>query len=209
MNGVIEKYHQRWNDQRQNVAVANYKSVRVLGTFERLFRHIIGSPFEGRILDVGCGDGSFVRACRDRGLAAEGIDIKDGCDLEKDPLPYDDGSFDVVVMASVIEHLHDPDNLLTQIQRVLRPEGKVICVTPEWTYTLKYFYNDPTHVRPYTHTSLKVMMEMYGFPTLFMGLWTVDKSHQLWRLPVRLQFVVGNLLAVFRPEPLGSSFFEG
>ncbi|MGH9900444.1 MAG: methyltransferase domain-containing protein, partial [Pyrinomonadaceae bacterium] len=51
--------------------------------------------------------------------------------LEQDPFPYADRSFDVVLFCEIIEHLlYDPVHALTEIRRVLRPGGQLILTTP-------------------------------------------------------------------------------
>jgi SAM-dependent methyltransferase len=51
--------------------------------------------------------------------------------VEEDRFPYDDGSFDVVIFAEIIEHLvADPSRALREIRRVLRPGGALVLTTP-------------------------------------------------------------------------------
>jgi ubiquinone/menaquinone biosynthesis C-methylase UbiE len=45
-------------------------------------------------------------------------------------MPFGDGSFDTVIVADVIEHVASPRHTLKEIHRVLRPGGRMICVTP-------------------------------------------------------------------------------
>ena len=98
-----------------------------------------------KILEVGCGDGSFLKlVCTtlDPEIAC-GVDIsgrslkiaKDSgvevirCDLDEG-LPFKNESFNLVLCFDVIEHLFDPDNLLTEAYRVLSQGGSIVITTP-------------------------------------------------------------------------------
>lgn len=87
----------------------------------------------GPVLDIGCGDGLLLGFLRDRDIDAEGIDISDEavarCQEQglkartydpADPLPFEDGSFETVVLLDVLEHVYDPVALLKEATRVSR-----------------------------------------------------------------------------------------
>lgn len=110
----------------------------------------------GRVLDVGCGDGLFlaeldrIADLTARDWELHGVDYSpaalaaarrraytfERCNLEEG-IPYPDDSFDVVCAGEVIEHIYDPDRLLAETQRVLRPGGHVVLTTPN----LQAWYN--------------------------------------------------------------------
>ncbi len=101
---------------------------------------------ETRVLDVGCGHadlvGSSLALSRravgihtdERALATnEVIHYRVGADAEH--LPFRPGSFDLVLLAWVLEHLPHPVSSFLEIRRVLRPGGRVVFVTPNtWNY---------------------------------------------------------------------------
>ena len=61
---------------------------------------------------------------------AMGIQFKT-CDLDKVHIPFDDSCFDVVVFCEVLEHLFvPPTNILNEIRRIMRPEGKLVLSVP-------------------------------------------------------------------------------
>jgi SAM-dependent methyltransferase len=62
-----------------------------------------------------------------------------GTNVECEALPYDDGHFDVVLCAEVIEHLtFYPTLMLREIHRILKPDGLMVLTTPN---VLRHFYN--------------------------------------------------------------------
>lgn len=84
------------------------------------------------VLDFGCGGGELVQSLRELGLNARGCDFGNclGADdslsvIPAGPyrLPYEDGSFDLVVSTSVFEHAQRTQECMAEIHRVLRPGG--------------------------------------------------------------------------------------
>jgi len=97
-----------------------------------------------RVLDVGCGDGFFAqRIQRATSARVSGVDISAEAtetarrrgidarqaDLDKGIL-FEAETFDLVFCGEVIEHVFDPDFLLTEVHRVLIPEGLLVLSTP-------------------------------------------------------------------------------
>jgi ubiquinone/menaquinone biosynthesis C-methylase UbiE len=185
---------------------------RVYMALHRLFRDILHEPFKGDVLDVGAGDGSIVKVFnRHPGMKAKGVDISDGVNFETDKLPFKNNSFDIAIMYAVIEHLHDAGNILGEIRRVLRKKGKIIIITSnvDLSHLLicdRQFYNDPTHVHPYTPTSIEHLLRLYHFRKRFIGVWTIPKYSLLWKMPSLLQFYIGALLP-FRGNVKYAPFF--
>lgn len=119
----------------------------------------------GSVADIGCGDRFLKPEFEKRKMNYSGYDIEDG-DFEIDPIPADEKSFDLIVSYSLIEHLHDPSNILAEMRRCLKPGGHVILETPNWHYSQHDFYNDYTHVKPYTPGSLTSLLTHHGFIVL-------------------------------------------
>lgn len=86
---------------------------------------------DDKILDFGCGRGGMTTALLERGLNAHGCDVvleEESARLrriETDPyrLPYPDASFDVLISAQVWEHVMDPEPVIAEVRRVLKPDG--------------------------------------------------------------------------------------
>lgn len=94
-----------------------------------------------RLLDIGCGPAVFLkdvyqktehvfRIDPDKEMLFRNTTIKHKVIGNAEKMPFDDNYFDLVVSAWVFEHLENPDIVLDEIFRVLKPDGKVIFLTP-------------------------------------------------------------------------------
>lgn len=114
------------------------------------------------VSDLGCGDQYIRKAFEDRGASYRGVDI-DECNLETEIIPVEDESMDIAVCLALIEHLTDPGHFLAEIKRILKPGGLLWMSTPDIEACGAKFWNDPTHVHPYTRGSFRMLLRMNGF----------------------------------------------
>jgi len=97
----------------------------------------------GELLDVGCGGGAQLVQMRRLGWRGTGVDPDaravematrvHGLDVRRGTLAeqgFAAGRFDAVTLSHVIEHVHDPEGLLRECARVLKPGGRLVAVTP-------------------------------------------------------------------------------
>jgi SAM-dependent methyltransferase len=114
---------------------------RRLNLFGALLRSL-GLPESSRVLDLGCGAGTYVRLLAGLGHRAIGLDYSlpsleraraadpEGAGAyvsgEAYQLPFGDGTFDLVVSIGVLQALAEPEAALAEIARVARPGGVVV-----------------------------------------------------------------------------------
>ena len=115
----------------------------VYGGEERasLFRDLVGGPGR-RVLDLGCRYGALTRAyvggnvvggvavAREALAEAAKLGIETRWADVEQPLDFPDASFDVVVAGELLEHLRDPDAVVAEARRVLRPGGRLVGAVP-------------------------------------------------------------------------------
>jgi SAM-dependent methyltransferase len=88
------------------------------------------------ILEIGAGDYSFDYLRDNRKLVWIKADLSPPCDIICDfnaanlILPFGKGTFDLVICTEVLEHLLWPQQLLKEVNRVLRADGKVLLSVP-------------------------------------------------------------------------------
>lgn len=142
------------------------------GYFRDITRHF---PADAKLLDLGCGSAWLGRHftnytgldASDEAVAAaveHGITVIQGSVVDR--LPFDDESFDAVVAKDLLEHVPDPAAVVREIRRVLRPGGTVFASSPD---AQKWFWNDYTHVRPFTRTGFKRLFVDQGLTPLTVG----------------------------------------
>lgn len=127
-----------------------------------------------KLLDLGSGRGEFLHGFARQGFDAMGIDRSRPSapkfsepvvvgDYERAALPFADSQFSVLFSKSVFEHIFDISSLLKECHRVLAPAGRMIALVPDWTAQWRHFYDDWTHVRPFTLNGLRECVSCHGF----------------------------------------------
>ncbi len=148
-----------------------------------------------RVLDLGCGEGRHMHAVYfERAVEIFGIDLstddmaKAWSGFESHPdlsgreahfgfaaadalgLPFNDGTFDVIVCSEVLEHIPDYQTALQEIARIIRPGGRLAVSVPrfwpEWICwrLSEHYHNTPGgHVRIFKDQALRRDIEAAGF----------------------------------------------
>jgi 2-polyprenyl-3-methyl-5-hydroxy-6-metoxy-1,4-benzoquinol methylase len=133
------------------------------------------------ILDLGCGRGEWLQLLKESGYIVRGVEINkvmvNECHsrglevIELDAIEYlqslPEASLGAVTGFHIIEHLPFPQllKLLTEVVRVLKPQGLVIFETPNPQNVLvgsNNFYIDPTHLNPLPSPLSKFLLEHAG-----------------------------------------------
>lgn len=100
-------------------------------------------PADGKVLDVGCGDGVSLVKLNELGFSAVGIDfnqqkldiaaskdcIVKNCDMHDLNIFFHD-EFDVIISSHSLEHAYDPEKVLSEFNRILKKDGLLFIVVP-------------------------------------------------------------------------------
>jgi SAM-dependent methyltransferase len=144
----------------------------IAGFVEKVCRDF-GKP-RPRILDVGCGTGANLQMLGEFG-SAEGVDVSpealDFCRTRglaqvkqgaAESLPFADSSFDLVTGLDVVEHLDDDIAGLSEMRRVLRPDGRAVLFVPAFMFLWGVQDDISHHRRRYTLPELKQKLRAAG-----------------------------------------------
>ncbi len=129
-----------------------------------------------RALDLGCGDGALSSAVRAEQLTLADVSAlalarararlpdAEVVELKPDaPLPFDDGSFDLVICTETVEHIRDVQLFLSEVRRVLVPSGRLAVTTPAHRRLIRPPDPLSPHLRFLTKRSLRALLEQMGF----------------------------------------------
>ena len=157
-----------------------------------------------KVIDFGCGEGEMLALGNEN---VTGIEINQtalGRLREKglnviessiESVPMASGSFDVVLCNNIIEHLtvDQAYKMLQEAQRLLRPQGEIIIITP----TPKTVWNTFGHVKPYTVGSIMKLFRKNSRES-FAALSPMEKTFSLYYGPWthnKITFLFSTMLA--------------
>ena len=137
----------------------------------------------GKLLDFGCGNGSFLERVRRQGWDVTGVDLSPvavqrtreapALPVLVGTLPHPHlapGSFDVITMWHSLEHVHDPLAVLGEAHRLLAPSGKLLVAVPNidslpfrWFGQAWIGLDLPRHLSHFAPGTLYRMLQRAGF----------------------------------------------
>jgi SAM-dependent methyltransferase len=184
----IEFFQEQYeDDDYYTMSLKNLAAIDTEWGFRwRLVNDVIARRAHGRkLLDVGSGNGYFVKIARDEfGFDAIGIEISEkeiefardvvGVDLLARDLMSIDDDFDIITLFNVVEHVSDPIGLLEAALRRLRKGGVIVLTTPspkaihvrlnglqDWAMICP-----PHHINIFTRLSLEKIRRRFGLEEL-------------------------------------------
>lgn len=163
-----------------------------------LFAYIeVEKYIKGNVLEIGCGDGYGTRHLvnlAEKYTAVDKYKTKNqenlkGANFIQTQVPildlFEDNFFDVVVSFQVIEHIKQDDVFISEIFRVLKPNGICIITTPNIKMSLS---RNPFHVREYTVSEIKTLVSKKFSAVELKGVFgdeTLMKYHDENRKSIR------------------------
>ena len=164
------------------------------GLFNRTYQHVRRYAIKRKVsllkkvkengthLDIGCGTGEFLKACKDSGFKTKGIEpsalarnqainnynlsVSQDTNLSK----YSDSEFDSISMWHVLEHMPNLNTALGQINRILKSDGKLIIAVPNHKSWDASYYKEhwaawdvPIHLWHFSKYTIEKLLENYDF----------------------------------------------
>lgn len=152
---------------------------------ERALKAAAARP-AGRILDIGCGEGTFLAAMSRRGWDCWGVEVSaEGAarasarpELRVFNAPLEEcglapKTFDLVTLWHSIEHVEDPAALLRQVAGLVKDDGRILLAFPNaasWDFRVfraRWFHLDPPrHLHYFSPTTMDRLLEASGLRTI-------------------------------------------
>lgn len=196
-DNILSNFYQNKQDSNR----MNLHDIRIR------YEKIAGYCKRGRLLDVGCADGSL-RNFLSRTIIYKGLDLaksedKDIVQGDALDMPFSNDSFDYVVIPEIIEHVISPYCLLKECKRVLKPNGLLLGTATNQLSFLRSLANmfnlvrtGEKHIQGYSIIEMKNILKMCGFKLI--ELTTIN--HKI--LPkINIDF------KIFRRLPIGNTIF--
>jgi 2-polyprenyl-3-methyl-5-hydroxy-6-metoxy-1,4-benzoquinol methylase len=182
-----------------------------LATFREDVRRIGEFVPTGRILEVGCGYGYFLKAALDAGYDAYGVDLSPTavkfaeerypgrvfCGFVEEVPEIQGEKYDVIFASHLIEHVTDPAAFLRTARELLNPGGLVVMVTPNIKSLLSRVsgsrwvsFKIPEHVSYYDPATITELLRRTEFEVT-----TIDSAYQYYALP----FVMTRIRELLHP----------
>lgn len=136
----------------------------------------------GSLLDVGAGTGAFAAVMQQNGWQVTGLEPDEtarknaaqnhGLNLQTLEALYNlpAGSYDVITMWHVLEHVHELHGYLNRFQTILRPGGTLVVAVPNYTsadaqrYGASWAaYDVPRHLYHFSPASMRALVAQHGF----------------------------------------------
>lgn len=189
----------------------NAQEIEYLATFREDVKRMRHFKPSGKVLDIGCGPGHFVKAALESGYDSYGVDIipsivEAACEELSGRVfagtldsvaELQSQKFDVIFASHVIEHILEPVSFVQTMRDRLTEGGVVVLITPNiasWLSRLSrsrwVSYKIPEHVAYYNPSTIRSLFDRSGMETL-----AVDSAYQHYRTP----FIASKLRRLIHP----------
>ena len=188
--------------------------------------------FKGNLLDIGCGKMPYKNYILENSTVENyvGLDIDNALEYDKNikpdytwngkVMPFEDNSFGCALGTEVLEHCPDPEVVLKEVHRVLKPEGIFFFTVP----FLWNLHEVPHDAYRYTPFSLERHLKNSGFKNIeikatggwhaalaqMLGLWVRRapmSEKKRYYLAIILKPIIGSLIKKDKNSPI--NFVEG
>jgi len=189
--------------------------------FATIARALVETFKPKKVLDVGCAKGYLVYALREMGVEAWGVDISEyaishgpenvkeflsNVDVDFEELPFQPETFDLVTALECVEHLQNSNHFISEVKRVLQPNGIVFIMTPKkhWDKLQQLVTGpNPSHVNLQSRLFWIQAFKSLGFVHIGdLPRWVQKHARAAWKNASK------QAIADWRPGKIGKYLFR-
>jgi len=168
--------------ETRRIFAFNLGPLPFLGKYDQLSIMNVRSSWGKRILDVGAGNGEYLKLMSSLGWEVEGTETdKSAIDFAQSSLgitmhhgfitdlKLPAASYDVITMNHVLEHVYDPVSVLIECKRLLRPGGRLVILTPNsaslghrWFRSNWRGHEIPRHMNVFSVRNFRILTQKTG-----------------------------------------------
>ena len=167
---ILKNGQLRANRDSSHVNVSSRMFVDIIGSY---YSRFLKTYTKGDLLDLGCGHVPLYDSYKDLATSITCIDWDNS--LHKNPyldmvvdlnqaIPLESDLFDTVILSDVLEHIRRPEELLNEINRVMKKDGALFLNVP----FMYWLHEEPYDYYRYTKHALNSMLEEAGFTIEFI-----------------------------------------
>ncbi len=165
------------SDTNKGIINQIYHVVRKI-SLRNKFKLIKQKENKSTILDFGTGTGYFVNYCNERGQLAEGLEIddaaraiasKNGAKIYSSLNEIKDKKYRVITAWHVLEHIHDLDQTISSMKKLLEKKGRLVFAVPNCnSYDAQHYkefwagYDVPRHLYHFTPQTMKILCKKHN-----------------------------------------------
>ena len=184
---MIGKYYQSedyisHSDTKEGLVNSLYHSIRKFTLY--LKKSLVQNQTKmksGKILDIGCGTGAFLNTMKESGWVITGLEPDETASKKAKSLyniqtqspttlfELSEKQFDAITMWHVLEHVHQLEQYMLQLRKILKDDGTLFIAVPNYTsFDASYYkefwaaYDVPRHLYHFSPKSMDVLVEKFG-----------------------------------------------
>ena len=159
--------------------------------YEGYIKNIKSIIRTGKLLDIGCNIGFFMKIAQQAGFDVKGVELNEGCaaygrekfclDIDSkylEDIGFPDKIFDVITLFDVLEHIPDIHRFIDELKRILKDDGLIVLQSPnlnslmaEFTKNRWNWLTPPDHLYHFTPETMARLLWKHGFIIKKMKTW--------------------------------------
>ncbi|WP_410879172.1 class I SAM-dependent methyltransferase [Myroides sp. DW712] len=180
----LGRYYQSENyishtDGKRNLFERLYQEVKKIALRKKVDLLFKQHHTVGALLDIGCGTGDFLVEAKKRGWTTTGFEPNDkastlafnkGISVVTNLRELPNHSFDVITLWHVLEHIPNLEEQIIELNRLLKPEGKLVIAVPNFkSYDATYYkshwaaFDAPRHLWHFSQKSITAIFSAFQF----------------------------------------------